>query len=209
MSKKPKKSTKKKVKSREKIYWDRREGTQRRDTKKIARILLVVAVIAMFIAIIVYYNMYYIEKNIVINDLRWFALHSLPKLLSNLNLTLYLINSNTSADVVREVLNQISDNSYTLATIYSLSYKYTRDAKYIKLNLMFTNLYTFATDVSNDDPEIMLTRLNQSYETLEELYNMLRRLSIEYNYDLYKAPIGDIDDILSLTYKLNQTPIPI
>jgi len=200
-----KKSTKK-VKSREKIYQDRRERTQRRDTKKIVRIILVVAVIAMFIAIIVYYNMYYIEKNIVINDLRWFTTYSLPKLLSNLNLTLYLISGNTSADVVREVLNQISDNSYTLAAIYGLSYKYTGDAKYIKLNTMFTDIYTFTTDVSNYEPEIMMTRLNQSYETLEKLYNMLRRLSIEYNYDLYKAPIGDIDDILSLTYKLNQTP---
>jgi len=197
VSKKPKKSTKKKVK-------DRRSGIRTRDAKKIAIMLLVVAVIAAFIAIIIYYNTYYMEKNIVINDLRWFTVRSLSKLLSNLELILYLINSSsTSADVVREVLNQISDNSYTLATAYGLMYKYTGDAKYLKLNTVFTDIDIFATDVGNDEPEIMLARLNQSYETLEELHNMLRRLSIEYNYDLYKAPISDINDMLSLTYKLS------
>jgi len=197
LSSKPKKFTKRKAK-------DRRSETQTRNAKKIAITLLVVAVIAVLIAIIAYYNTYYMEKNVVINDLRWFTVRSLSKLLSNLELILHLINSSdASADIVREVLNQISDNSYTLATAYGLLYKYTGDAKYIKLNTMFTDIYIFATDVSNDEPEIMLARLNQSYETLEELHNMLRRLSTEYNYDLYKAPISDINDILSLTYKLN------
>ena len=145
--------------------------------KKAAAILLV-ALILVTIPLANFYLVAVREKNEILHSLDAAASEQLFEVRYDIDILLYLLEYNGSADTIRYKAEAISDKVDTLYYLTGALRHYASGSKSYNLQHIFFDLHSFIVDVLNDPPDEIIPELMKNNETFKEISSILEEMSI-------------------------------